>query len=61
VAFLAAVWKAAKVLVPLAGALMAPTIPGHDVNIMDWDRSKKNYRRNNGEWAKAACRRTKEL
>lgn len=36
-AFLAAAWKAAKVLDPLAGALMAPTIPGHDVNIKDWD------------------------
>lgn len=28
VEFLAAFWKLAKVLVPLAGALMEPTIPG---------------------------------
>ena len=32
-ALLAAAWKASKVLDPLSGAFIEPTIPGHDVNI----------------------------
>ena len=39
VEFLAAALKASKVLFPVVGALMEPTIPGHIVNIKNgWER-----------------------
>lgn len=57
--FLAAAWKAAKVLVPLVGALIEPTIPVHIVNIKDWDTMQQFYQKHNEETAKVACRRTK--
>lgn len=43
VAFLALALNAAKVLFPVVGALMEPTIPGHVVNIQikEWDLINK--------------------
>lgn len=60
-ALMAAFWKLAKVLGPLAGALMPPTIPDHIINMKDWDIDQQIYREDNGEWAEVACSRTKEL
>jgi hypothetical protein len=39
---LAAAWKASKVF-PVIGALMAPTIPGHMVNIKGWNINSTKF------------------